>query len=163
MTDPCGCDDTTGMAPDFDLASFRLSFSEFADAEKWPEILLSQKRQDAENYISPKPGKRLDADARNWALGLMTAHLLLLGQAAASGGMSGLIASAGVDKVSVSLVAAPVKNHFQHWLAQTPRGAELLAYLKSKAAGGLFVGSKPPERAAFRKAGGVFASGKSYS
>lgn len=162
MTDPCGCD-VTGMLPDFDPAAFRLSFFEFTDAEKWSDALLLQKRQDAENYISPKPGKRLDAGSRVWALGLMTAHLLLLGQAAASGGTSGLIASASVDKVSVSLTPAPVKNHFQYWLAQTPRGAELLAYLKSKAAGGLYVGSKPPERAAFRKAGGVFVSGKDYS
>jgi hypothetical protein len=68
------------------------------------------------------------------------------------------VSGASVDKVSVTLTPPPVKSQWQWWMSLTPRGAQLLALLKSKAAGGLYVGGLPAERAAFRKAGGVFVN-----
>jgi hypothetical protein len=147
----------------FDPAEFRAAFPEFADLEQWPDALLSRMNGTALIHIPARPGKRLHGAARELAIAYMTAHLLKLERAAVTGSTAGLVAGATVDKVSVSLTPPPVTGQQTWWYALTPYGSALLALLKSKAAGGLYVGGLPPERDAFRKAGGVFKSGKSTS
>jgi hypothetical protein len=151
-----------------DIAAFRAAFAEFADAEEWPDALLLSSFAQAREYISAKPGGRLGS-ALELALWLMTAHLAALaggarGAGQGIGGSGGcLVSGASVDKVSVTLTPPPVKSQWQWWMSLTPRGAQLLALLKSKAAGGLYVGGLPAERAAFRKAGGVFVNAASHT
>ncbi|MDL2313387.1 DUF4054 domain-containing protein [Desulfovibrio sp. OttesenSCG-928-C14] len=159
----CGCPGGESASYEFDPASFRAAFPEFADPVAWPDAQLVRNNEMALCYISPRPGKRLKGACRALAIDLMTAHLLKLDQALASGDMSGLVNSATVDKVSVSLTPPPLKSQRDWWYALTGRGQQLLALLKSKAAGGLYVGGLPPERAAFRRAGGVFGGGKGSS
>lgn len=143
-----------------DLAEFRSAFPAFADPAVLADEVISRHFAAACDYISPRPGKRLHGTSRIRALYLMTAHLMTLEQGLMAGNPGGLVAGATVDKVSVSLTPPPVKSQYQHWLCLTPYGQQLLALLKSRTAGGLYVGGLPAERAGFRKAGGVFISGK---
>ena len=148
------------------VAEFRASFPEYADPALWPDAVIERVQRMALCYLPPGRGKRLSGAARALALDLMAAHLLFLEDAITrgkGGKAAGLVSGATVDKVSVSLTPPPVKNQFAWWLSLSPRGAELLALLRSRAAGGLYVGGTPPERAAFRKAGGVFINGRGNS
>lgn len=165
----CGCGteelSLDELVEQFDVAAFRQAFAEYADPVQWPEAMIREAYANALCYVSPKGGTRIAGHCRSRAIDLMTAHLLWLqGQLLKGGGNgAGMVSSAGVDKVSVTLTPPPIKNQFQWWLSLSGRGQELLALLKSKAGGGLYVGGLPPEREAFRKAGGVFRSGKGHS
>jgi hypothetical protein len=151
------------MAYAFVPEEFRTAFPEFADPAVWPESVLRRMNGTALVHIPAKPGKRLHGAARELAIAYMTAHLLKLEHAAVTGSTAGLVAGATVDKVSISLTPPPAATQQAWWYALTPYGSALRALLKSKAAGGLYVGGLPPERDAFRKAGGVFGSGKGTS
>lgn len=63
--------------------------------------------------------------------------------------------SASEGSVSVGMMAPPAKNGWQFWLSSTPYGVQLGALLGVASAGGVFIGGSE-ERAAFRKAGGVW-------
>lgn len=89
---------------------------------------------------------------------LMVAHLLTLDRQAQAGGVVAQVTGATVDKVNVSIAAAPSRDAWGYWLALTPYGLQLLALLKVCAAGGFYVGGRP-ERAAFRSVGGAFPGG----
>lgn len=79
----------------------------------------------------------------------LTAHLLQLRDDSSSGnGKPGAIASASIDKVSVSFQTAPAGDSWSYWLNSTPYGQQAAALLKSCSAGGMYVGGLP-ERAAF--------------
>jgi hypothetical protein len=71
------------------------------------------------------------------------------------GNAPGVMTGATEGTVSVSLQAPPAKDAFSWWLATTPYGAQLRALLLARSAGGFYVGGLP-ERAAFRKVGGIF-------
>ncbi len=146
----------------FDLAAFRASWPAFADPTAWTDAGLIAARSEAQCHIAPAGDGRL-RDCLPLALDLMTAHIATLDKAQATGSAVGIVQSATVDKVSVTTVPPPVKSQFQWWLCQTTYGTRLLSLLKSKAAGGLYVGGLPAERAGFRKAGGVFRSGTGRS
>lgn len=80
----------------------------------------------------------------------LTAHLLQLREDASSGtGKPGAIASASIDKVSVSFQSAPSGDSWSYWLSSTPYGQQAAALLKSCSAGGMYAGGLP-ERDAFR-------------
>lgn len=138
-----------------DLVLFREAFPAFRDAGVFPDALIERHFDAACSHVSPKDGGPLRGRGRQRALNLMTAHLLHLEQLILSGSAGGVVQGATIDKVSVTLVPPPVKSQFVWWLNQSPYGQELLALLKSKAAGGVYIGGSP-ERAAFRKAGGGF-------
>jgi hypothetical protein len=90
---------------------------------------------------------------------LMVAHLLTLAAQARTGGVSGQVTSATIDKVSVSVAPPPGGDDaWAYWLGLTPYGLQLLALLKRCTAGGFYVGGLP-ERAAFRAVGGLFPKG----
>jgi len=141
-------------APALDEGSFRASFPEYADAAKYPQAMLARHFAMACTHITP--GAIRLHSVMPVLLGLMTAHLVRLETALVSGDMSGIVASASVDKVNVSLTPPPVKTQLAWWLNLTPYGAQLLTLLQKKTAGGIYVGGRPFERDAFRKAGGVF-------
>jgi hypothetical protein len=74
----------------------------------------------------------------------------------ANGQTASIVTGSSIDKVSVNLLAPPVKNMFQYWLATTPYGQQVLAMARARFAGGFYLSAGLNERGSFRKAGGVF-------
>jgi hypothetical protein len=139
----------------FNIPQFRERFPAFADTATFPDARLTMQWDMAACYINPENYGYLHGACREQAIQLMTAHLLALSVLIESGSTPAMVSSSTVDKVSVSLTPPPVKSQFGWWLSLTPYGAQLLALLSMKAVGGLYVGGLP-ERAAFRKVGGIF-------
>ena len=140
-----------------DPAAFRALFPQFADPVKWPDAALSIQFGAATGYVSADTYGDMPVAARTSALYLMTAHLLALGVIIAQNnysGQVGVVQGAVVDHVQITLTPPPVKSQWQWWLNTTPYGAQLLGLLDAQAAGGFYVGGLP-ERAAFRKVGGI--------
>lgn len=141
-----------------DIPAFRLLFPAFSNDTLFPDSLLNAQYAAATMYISANDnfcgglnGARLD-----FALQLLTAHLLASFDLIRNGETtSGLTTGATVDKVSVTMEAPPATNAWQFWLASTPYGMQLWAFLFGRAVGGWSVGGLP-ERRGFRKIGGTF-------
>lgn len=143
-----------------DKPLFRSLFPEFADVVAYPDAVL-QTRWDNEAtlYVTAANEGDLMDGKRAYAIQCMLAHLLRLTKlatAAGAGGtaVTGVVTQATVDKVSVTLAPPPARGEWGHWLAQTPYGVQLSAFLSAQAAGGFYYGGLP-ERSAFRKVGGV--------
>lgn len=135
----------------FPLAAFRELYPEFNEFSDAAVLAVSEQ---ALCYISEG---QCECGDSGWML--MVAHILYLRQQASSGGggvPGGSLASASIDKVSVSFNASPGNNSsYGFWLGGSPYGLELLAMLSRCAVGGLYVGGSG-ERAAFRIVGGRF-------
>ncbi|PWF25055.1 DUF4054 domain-containing protein [Corticimicrobacter populi] len=136
----------------FPLDKFRILFPMFATVTDGIVLAVAEW---AECYTS---GRGCKCNEQLWML--ITAHLLQLrlNAEAGNGGAPGAIASATIDKVSVSFQAPPAADSWSHWLNLTPYGQQFLALAKSCAAGGVYVGGLP-ERAAFRNVGGLSIRG----
>jgi len=151
------------MSVAYDDALFRAQFPEFADTGAFPEVLVSMFFGVATLWIDAagNPCRILSGDRLPYALNLMTAHLMMLSkeQSTSSSGagteQGGFVTNASVGEVSVGTLAPPAKDGWQWWMAKTPYGQTLWAFLKMLAVGGMSVGGLP-ERNSFRKAGGVF-------
>ncbi len=139
----------------FDVVAFRAQCPAFQDATTYPNSILQGYWDAAICYISPNDYGYLIGDCRLKAINLMTAHLTALSDKIASGETTGLMQSASIDKVSVTMTPPPIKSQWQWWLSLTPYGAQLLALLGAKSIGGMYVGGWP-ETSSFRKAYGVF-------
>lgn len=144
-------------------------FPPFSDEAIYPDEMLEMKWSMATCYVSDSDCGRLSGKCRENALYLMLAHLLYLAtkaneQAATTtpgsiaGARGGIVTSATIDKVSVSLLPPPVTDSWDWWLQQTPYGSQLLALLSSFV-GGFSVGGLP-EQDGFRKVYGVFGPGR---
>lgn len=141
-----------------DLTAFRALCPQFADPAKFPDALVTLQFSMASGYVSTDTYGGMDVSARTNALYLMTAHLLALGVIIAAGnytGQPGFIIASRVGDVQVQLQPPPERGQWRYWLNLTPYGAQLIALLDAQAVGGGYVGGLP-ERAAFRKVGGVF-------
>lgn len=126
----------------FPLAKFRLLYPAFADVGD--EVVHAAAEQ--ASCLADINGCKCSEQA--WMA--LTAHVLALRAAGEAGGaVPGQIASATIDKVSVSFQAAPSGDSWQHWLNTTPYGQQAAALLKACASAGLYVGGMP-ERDAFR-------------
>jgi hypothetical protein len=143
------------------VATFRALFPEFASVEAYPDEAL-QIRWDAEAvaYVSDENCGDLRDAKRAYAIQLMLAHLLRLSKLAAAEGtdgpaVAGVVTGATIDKISVTLAPPPTRDAWGYWLAQTSYGGQLSAFLSRQAVGGFYIGGMP-ERAGFRKVGGVF-------
>lgn len=137
------------MTVAFNLQTFRDLYPQFASVS---DATVNANASQAGCYLG-------DTCADACALNLMVAHMLKLMQNASQGLPGGQIASATIDKVSVSVVQAPGStNAYNYWLSSTPYGQQLAALLARCAAGGTHVGGLP-ERAAFRSVGGIFPRG----
>lgn len=149
----------------FDPTVFRKTFPPFASLTKYPDEQLQFQWDMATCYISDRNYGRLNNKCRLLALNLMTAHLMYLQMKLATAGtggkvrpsMGGVVTSATIDKVSVSLLPPPVTNPWDFWLAQSPYGQQLLALLDSASVGGFTAGGLP-EGDAFRKVYGQYRS-----
>jgi Protein of unknown function (DUF4054) len=144
--------------------NFRLMFPAFADETTWPEALLQTYWDLGGEFISTtdSPCHGLNGASLQYARDLMCAHIATLmavppedasGAGGATGG--GVVSSASIGAVSVSMMQPPAKGMWDFWFAQTPYGQQLLALLAIKGVGGLYIGGLP-ERLGFRKVGGVF-------
>jgi hypothetical protein len=142
----------------FDPASFRAQYPQFADPVKFPDVALQAQFDLATGYVDAEGYSSMTDAVRTHALYLMTAHLLGLGVIIAQGnytGQPGIVVASRVGDVQVQLQPPPERGQWRYWLNLTPYGAQLVALLEVQSAGGFFVGGLP-ERAAFRKVGGVF-------
>lgn len=142
-----------------DIAAFRALFPQFAGDPPSDALIMAQWGM-ATAYVSSDTYGDLPVTARTYALQLMTAHLLLIGQVIANGGAytgtPGYVTQSKVGDVSVSLAQPPYgTSAWRYWLSLTPYGQQLLALLDAQAVGGFHVGGLP-ERSAFRKVGGIF-------
>jgi hypothetical protein len=94
--------------------------------------------------------------ALDMVLNLLTAHIAQIQAQIAEGMDSVIVTGSTIDKVTVSLLAPPVKNMFQYWLATTPYGKQVLALARARFAGGFYAAVGLHERHGFRKVGGRF-------
>lgn len=141
-----------------EVARFRELFPAFADATQYPDAQVSGYFAFAECWL----GEYLDGtdcSCTDMTYYLLAAHLLFTGGAAANGtSIAGTVTSSSVGGVSVSISSMPIRNAWQAWLAGSPYGLQLWAFLRVRAGGGAYVGGSV-ERAGFRKAGGTFGPG----
>lgn len=126
---------------DFPLSKFRLLYLAFASVAD--AVVLAA----AESAQCLADARGCECSEQAWMA--LVAHLLALqAAAAAGGGAAGPVASATIDKVSVSFQAPPAGDSWSYWLNTTPYGQQAMAFLKACSAGGFFVGGLP-ERDAF--------------
>jgi len=138
-----------------DVADFREKFPLFADPVKYPDSTIEMWWSVATCIVSDEDYGCLSGDCRLYAIYLLMAHIGMINDEINSGNTPGYVASATIDKVSVSRMTPQEVNSFHFWLNQTPFGQQLLALLKSFSVGGLYVGGLP-ERSSFRQVGGRF-------
>lgn len=131
----------------FDEKIFRGLFPAFKNPTVYSADVLSLLWETATAYVSNQTGGcyigGLTTAQQTLALNQMTAHLTALQTQIDSGQGTGLVQSATVDKVTVSLTPPPETNQWQWWLNQTPYGQQLLALLSVKAVGGNYYGAYP--------------------
>lgn len=141
----------------FDIPAFRVSFPAFSNETTSPDEVLQMYWDSTACIIENTTYEcyMLEGECRYRALTLLTAHLAALGVLIAAGQVPGLVQTATVDKVSVSLTPPPILTQFQWWLSLTPYGQQLLALLQVASVGGIYIGGLP-EISAFRKVGGIF-------
>lgn len=140
-----------------DIAAFRGAFPAFANTTSFPDVMLNAYYSNAGNYISQNDSYTggLTGAALDYALQLLTAHLLQSSVMIAAGQVNVVVTGSTVASVTVSLMPPPAKNAWQFWLATTAYGQQLRAMLSVQSAGGWAIGGRS-ETAAFRKVGGVF-------
>lgn len=130
-----------------DIAAFRAQFPAYANSITFTNAEIQAQWDLATAYITDNTNTacylRMNPKQQRAALNLMTAHLMALNQAAASGQPAGLVQGATIDKVSVQLTPPPEVNQWQWWLNQTPYGQQLLSLLQVISAGGFFYNPRP--------------------
>lgn len=143
------------MEPTLDIPAFRAQFPEFKDNMAFPDAVITQYWEWAKCYITPCAWPYMPLGCLQLALYQMVAHLLKQSTIIAKNQTPSVVNGATIDKVSVTLQAVPALDQWQLWLSTTSYGAQLLALLQAKAAGGFFVGGAP-ESLAYRRVGGAF-------
>lgn len=125
----------------FDYAQFIEYFPQFNTYSE-PELQL--KWDTAIFYVSDIAHcGSVQGQKRQYAIYLMMAHLLYISELVISGNTSGVMESASIDKVSVSLQPPPGKTEFNWWLNSSPYGQQLAALLLANSVGGYSAGGSP--------------------
>lgn len=136
---------------EFPLAQFRILYPVFVAV--LDDVVLAWSVQ-AECLLRDR---ECACEGTEWML--LTAHLMAVNGLAGGGSDAptvGNIASASIDKVSVSFTAPPAGDDWSFWLGSTPYGKQFLALAaRCRPAGGIYSGSLP-ERHAFRSVYGIF-------
>lgn len=141
----------------FNYALFQQQCPAFASSPS--QAVLQVYFNMATQYADPNDawcGNGFSGDSLDLVLNLLTAHIAQQQALIAAGQDTVIVTGSSIDKVSVSLLAPPVKNAFQYWLMTTPYGKQVLALARAKFAGGFYVSAGINERGAFRKAYGTF-------
>lgn len=138
----------------FNAAGFRARYAEFRNPVDYPDETLNAFFQDASAYVSNQNGGcyvgGMSLSQQTLALNLMTAHLLAISKMIAAGDTPGIVNSATIDKVTVSITPPPAKNQWQWWLSTTSYGQQLLSLLNMLSVGGFYVPGAPGARMGFR-------------
>lgn len=132
----------------FDREVFLSFWPEFNDTTVYPSELVENIGKRARFYVTGDNSMHLDGEDRNYARSLMTAHMIVLavrartlatnqsttgsgGAAGSVGGVggSGILQSASVGGVSVSMAVPQSNDAWSYWLNQTPYGQEYLAFM----------------------------------
>jgi len=138
---------------EFNIAEFRIRFPEFSDVLKFPDVRLEFFWFEATCLISDQDCGRLTGKCRELAIQLLTAHIAKLSEEEAEGG--GIVQSATIDKVSVTLKYPEFRTQSQWWFYQTPYGSQYYTMLIIRSIGGWNVGGRPVS-SGFRKENGSF-------
>ena len=123
----------------FDIAEFREQYPIFDDIS---DTVVLRAFSCAEMFISNNTSCYLPDAKLKFVLYLMTAHILQIGveTGSNSGGNSGIVSSANIDKISVSFEARLSKSAFSYFLNKTMYGEQILALFSLWAAGGFYIG-----------------------
>jgi len=133
----------------FDRDIFFSNFPEFKNNALYPSELVEAAGKRARFYMTYSQVNLLDGEDRKYARSLLTAHLIVLitrarnhadgngseGEGGGAGGSigavggSGIISSASVGGVSVSMSVPDSKDPWAYWLNQTTYGQELQGFL----------------------------------
>lgn len=133
----------------FNYAQFIALVPAYSNAQTYPQATLQAFWDSAINYITPIGNfGSLQGDKRQYAINLMTAHLIYISNLAAAGTVPYLMQTSTIDKISVGLTPPPLKNQWQWWLMTSPYGQQLQALLQVNSVGGFYVGGSA-QRAAF--------------
>lgn len=107
---------------------WRAAFPEFLSAEQYPDAYLQRFLSQAQAYISTH-NFRIRPETRILAIQYMAGHLLTLwaSQSQNNGGLGdstagGVVTSAHIDSVSVTLQAPIASDAFAQWIQTTPYG-----------------------------------------
>lgn len=143
----------------FNVTSFNQLFPEFKQSKKFVEdSIIIMTNQTATLYVSNVAANNyntMTAAQQVQALNYMTAHLLAIQQLIAAGNQPGVVKTATIDKINVTLELPELKDQWQWWLNITPYGQALFAMMSVAGVGGFYIGGSP-EGSAFRKVGGIF-------
>lgn len=141
----------------FDPVAFRAQFKAFDNAACYTPLVLQGYFDLALSFISTEDNccYMLTGAKRATALNLLTAHVADLFRQPGEGQTPGVMTSATIDKVSVTVKPPPDQSQFQAWLSTSPYGQMLNALLQVASVGGIYVGGIP-ERNGFRRAYGGF-------
>lgn len=140
----------------FDAAAFRAAYPAFSNVTLYPTVTLDAYWATAGCFVENTDSSCLPfltGACREKALYMMTAHLAALATIVAAGKTPGLVSSATIDKISVTLQTPPEADQWQWWLNLTPYGMQLLALLQVSSVGGFCFGGSP-ETLAIRGIGG---------
>ena len=131
------------------ISDFRAAYPAFSDVVKYPDATITGAFNKAQIFVKNETNCALDEDRLETILYLMTAHLLQTQTNAVGGSTAGVIASASMGGVSVSIASPKNADEFQYFLNQSPYGQELLALFSILAMGGFYFGGNG-ETLAFR-------------
>lgn len=135
----------------FPSEEFLAEFPEFGDTASFSAAMISRTGTAAKRFITdwrcnfPLP----ELEDRQYALFLMTAHMLALRKNAADEMANGSLPAGGrvrkavVGAVTVETDVPKTTGDYNYWLAQTSYGQELLAYLENAAPAGIFTNCYP--------------------
>lgn len=138
----------------FDYDQFIALFPAYANPIQYPQSLLQQYWNSATNYVSNIGNfGAVQGDKRQYAINLMTAHLVYISGLIAKNQVPGLVQEATIDKVHVSLTPPPLKNQWQWWLSVSPYGQQFLALMQANTAGGFYISSGSAPLSGFRSVG----------
>lgn len=143
------------MAYAYNDTLFRQQFPEFTSSTTYPQATLAMYYGMATDFMASDDAAALNGNSMIYALNLMTAHIAKSNALISAGVNTVVISGSTEGSVSVSLTPPPAKDAWQWWLSTTSYGLQLRALLKGLSQVLQFAGGSV-ERAAFRKAGGVF-------
>jgi hypothetical protein len=124
----------------FNYAAFIAQIPQYSDSGTYPESLLQAYWNGAINYVSPIANfGAIQGTQRQYALNLMTAHLIFYANQIAAQQVPALMQNATIDKVSIGVTPPPLPNQWQWFLDISPYGQQLLAMLQVNSVGGFYV------------------------
>lgn len=129
----------------------------YSNPALYPESTLQAYWNSAINYTSDIGNfGSVQGQKRQYAINLMTAHLVYIAGLIANGQVPGLMQNATIDKVTVGLTPPPLPNQWQWWLSVSPYGQQYLALMQANTAGGWYVGGSSTLQALSGIGGGFY-------